>query len=151
MSRHEVTRPLVVRAYGLSGRHPEEHRVLVDRLWPRGIASESLDLDEWLKEVAPSTPLRKWYGHDPDRFEEFSRRYREELASPPGSELLEYLREVSAHRRLVLITATKDVEHSGAIVLADVIVAGVSVTTTPPQAPQRHHHPRAHQPPGRGW
>ena len=63
-------------------------RVLVDRLWPRGVSKERAHLDEWCKEIAPSTELRKWYGHDPDRFEEFSRKYRAELQDPERAEAL---------------------------------------------------------------
>ena len=97
-----------------------EYRVLVDRLWPRGIAKEVLRLDEWAKDVAPSGDLRKWYGHDPERFEEFSRRYRKELQeSGPAGAVKEIVEAAAKRAVLVLLTATKDVEHSGATVLAD--------------------------------
>lgn len=85
-------------------------RVLVDRLWPRGIAKAALHLDEWCKDVAPSTELRRWYGHDPERFDEFSRRYIEELDSPPGSGAVERLTAMADADGLVLLTATRDVE-----------------------------------------
>jgi uncharacterized protein YeaO (DUF488 family) len=75
----------VVRVYEDPGRSPGEHRVLVDRLWPRGLTKTSVDFDEWEKDVAPSTELRRWYGHDPGRFAEFARRYRAELAGEPGA------------------------------------------------------------------
>lgn len=94
-------------------------RVLVDRLWPRGIAKDSLGLDEWCKDVAPSTQLRRWYGHDSERFTEFSDRYLQELHSPPGSEAVERLSSMADADGLVLLTATRDVEHSGAEVLLD--------------------------------
>jgi uncharacterized protein YeaO (DUF488 family) len=68
-------------------------RVLVDRVWPRGLTKERADLDEWCKTVAPSTSLRTWYGHDPKRFEEFRRRYRTELDEPERAEMLQHLRE----------------------------------------------------------
>lgn len=111
----------IARVYEDPGRRTGDHRVLVDRLWPRGVPKASLDHDEWAKEVAPSPELRKWYGHEPQRFEEFSKRYQAELACPPASEHLERLREVAARQRLVLLTATRDLEHSGAAVLAGVI------------------------------
>lgn len=111
----------VVRVYEDSGRRPGEHRVLVDRLWPRGMARDAVDFDDWAKEVAPSSELRRWYGHDPERFAEFSDRYRRELARPPGAEAVVRLREVAACRPVILLTATHDVEHSGAVVLRSVI------------------------------
>ena len=115
----------VVRVYEDPGRRPGEHRVLVDRLWPRGVRKEALDFDEWPKDVAPSADLRRWYGHDPERFGEFARRYRTELDCEPGASVAERLREIAGGRgRLVLLTATRDVEHSGAAVLADVLAAG---------------------------
>ena len=114
----------VLRVYDDPGRIAGEHRVLVDRLWPRGVRKEALDYDEWLKEVAPSTELRRWYGHEPSRFDEFARRYRDELDEAPAAGTVERLREVADRQRLVLLTATRDVEHSGAEVLADVIGAG---------------------------
>lgn len=94
------------------------YRVLVDRLWPRGIAKIDAALDEWLKAVAPSTDLRRWYGHEPSRFAEFRRRYRLELHEPPASEAARHLRDLH-QPRLVLLTATRDVERSGALVLRD--------------------------------
>jgi uncharacterized protein YeaO (DUF488 family) len=94
------------------------YRVLVDRLWPRGVSKERAALDEWCKDVAPSTELREWYGHDPQRFAEFARRYRAELRRVPASRAVSHLLEMStAHGALRLLTATKDVEHSAAAVL----------------------------------
>ena len=96
-----------------------EYRVLVDRLWPRGLARSAVRFDEWAKDLAPSTELRRWYGHDPDRFREFSRRYLAELRDEPAAEVvLAVLEAASQHSLLVLLTATKDVDHSGATVLA---------------------------------
>ena len=111
----------IVRVYEDPGRRRGEHRVLIDRLWPRGVRKETLDDDEWAKEVAPSTELRRWYGHDPERFAEFSRRYRRELRKEPAKATVARLREVASRRRLILLTATRDVEHSGAAVLGAVI------------------------------
>ncbi len=111
----------VVRVYDGTGRAPGQYRVLVDRLWPRGLTKSAIDFDEWPKEVAPSTDLRRWYGHAPERFAEFSRRYRDELAAPPAAAVVARLRDISAGRHLVLLTATRDVEHSGARVLQAVI------------------------------
>lgn len=96
-------------------------RVLVDRLWPRGVTRDGARLDRWAKELAPSTELRRWYAHRPERFEGFARRYREELASPELQAPLEELRGLAARGPLTLLTATRDVERSGARVLADVL------------------------------
>jgi uncharacterized protein YeaO (DUF488 family) len=94
-------------------------RVLVDRIWPRGLARARAGIDEWAKAVAPSTELRRWYGHDPARFQEFRRRYQAELAEPERQEALGHLRELARSGRLTLVTATRDVDHSQAAVLAE--------------------------------
>ena len=107
----------IIRVYGDNGRLPDDYRVLVDRLWPRGLTREAVDYDEWAKELAPSSELRKWYGHDRGRFEEFSRRYRAELDEDAPKAILERLLERARPFRLVLLTATLDVEYSGAAVL----------------------------------
>lgn len=96
-------------------------RVLVDRIWPRGLAKAKASLDEWCKQVAPSTELRKWYNHDPDRFGEFTRRYHAELKEPERSDALAHLRELARHRTLTLLTATKQPEISEAEVLAEML------------------------------
>jgi uncharacterized protein YeaO (DUF488 family) len=93
------------------------YRVLVDRLWPRGISKEKAAVDEWAKDVAPSDQLRRWYGHEPDKFAEFARRYRAELIASPGKEAVVRLRATSKKKPVILLTATRDVEHSGAAVL----------------------------------
>lgn len=96
-------------------------RVLVDRIWPRGISKEAARLDEWCKGVAPSTELRKWYGHEPSRFEEFRHRYAQELHTDEATAALEHLREIAKRRSLTLLTATREVQISGAAVLADLL------------------------------
>jgi uncharacterized protein YeaO (DUF488 family) len=96
-------------------------RVLVDRLWPRGLAKADADHDRWLRDVAPSTELRRWFGHDPDRFAEFARRYRAELDTEPAASALADLRATAEAGPLTLLTATRDVDTSHARVLADVI------------------------------
>lgn len=92
-------------------------RVLVDRLWPRGLSKEKAHLDEWLKAVAPSDELRRWYGHQPERFAEFKRRYEDELGEPERAQALRHLREVVRSGPVTLLTATRDLEHSEATVL----------------------------------
>lgn len=96
-------------------------RVLVDRIWPRGVSKSALSLHEWCKDVAPSSELRTWYAHEPERFTEFARRYRHELTEPEHAAALAHLRELSTHGRLTLITATRAVERSQAAVLATLL------------------------------
>jgi uncharacterized protein YeaO (DUF488 family) len=107
----------VARVY--DDREPGHYHVLVDRLWPRGISKRDASFDEWPKDVAPSTGLRRWYGHDPAKFAEFARRYRAELTQPPASDAVARLLKLSKQRPVVLVTATRDVEHSGARVLCE--------------------------------
>jgi uncharacterized protein YeaO (DUF488 family) len=99
-------------------------RILVDRLWPRGVSKQAAALDEWCRAVAPSNELRGWYGHDPARFEQFSQRYRQELAEPEPSAALDRLREWHQRGPVILLTATKAVEISHATVLAGILRAG---------------------------
>jgi uncharacterized protein YeaO (DUF488 family) len=114
----------VVRIYEEPSR-TRAYRVLVDRLWPRGISKQRAELDEWLKDVAPSDELRRWYGHDPAKFEEFARRYRAELRRRPASQASTHLLELAPHHNeVMLLTATKDVERSGARVLLDHLARG---------------------------
>lgn len=93
-------------------------RVLVDRVWPRGLRKDSLDLTEWLRDIAPSTELRQWYNHQPERFTEFRRRYLAELTTPPHRTAADHLRRMAADTDVTLLTATRDVDHSQAAVLA---------------------------------
>ncbi|USQ79293.1 DUF488 domain-containing protein [Ornithinimicrobium faecis] len=100
------------------GAPPGWHAILVDRVWPRGIAKDDLSAT-WLKEVGPSTELRTWFDHDPDKFEEFATRYRKEL---DGSDAFdELLKEVRGNKRVVLLYGAKDEEHNQAVVLADLL------------------------------
>lgn len=96
-------------------------RVLVDRLWPRGMSKKRADLDDWCKQIAPSTDLREWYHHEPDRYHEFARRYRRELDDPERAAALAQLREFAAHGRLTLLTASRRSDISEATVLADIL------------------------------
>ncbi|MFF7726840.1 DUF488 domain-containing protein [Streptomyces sp. NPDC008001] len=99
-------------------------RVLVDRIWPRGLSKDAAALDEWCKDVAPSTELRTWYGHDPARFEEFGRRYRAELRDEAHAAAAGHLGELARKGALTLLTATKDPGISAAAVLRDVLTHG---------------------------
>lgn len=94
-------------------------RVLVDRLWPRGVAKERAALDLWMKEIAPSPELRRWFGHDPKRWTEFQKRYREELKAD-AAELAE-LRSQARKGTVTLLFGARDVEHNEAVVLRDIL------------------------------
>lgn len=95
------------------------YRILVDRIWPRGVSKADAHLDEWLADVAPSTELRKWFGHDPDLFAEFAERYRAELE---GSPALAQLRERCAeHPVVTLLYSARDTEHNQAVVLLGIL------------------------------
>jgi uncharacterized protein YeaO (DUF488 family) len=110
------------RAYEPAG-DADGYRVLVDRLWPRGVSRERARLDEWARDLAPSTELRSWFGHDPDRFPEFRRRYVAELGS--RREHLSELRRIARRGRLTLVYGAADREHNDAVVLAQVLRGGL--------------------------
>jgi uncharacterized protein YeaO (DUF488 family) len=112
--------PQVRRIYD-EPRQRDGTRVLVDRIWPRGLSKKRARLDEWCKQIAPSTRLRQWYGHDPQRFDEFSRRYQQELNEPERAQALEHLRDLARKGPLTLLTATENAEISQAAVLAELI------------------------------
>lgn len=92
-------------------------RVLVDRLWPRGMKKENANISLWEKNIAPSNDLRKWYGHDPEKFEEFKSRYKAELDNNPETE--KFLETIKSHDKVTFLFSTKDAEHSNAAVLAE--------------------------------
>jgi uncharacterized protein YeaO (DUF488 family) len=104
------------RAYDPAG--PDDGmRILVDRLWPRGLSREEARVDQWLKGVAPSTELRRWFGHDPAKWPEFRNRYMAELAHNPALEELRGL--VHHNRHVTLLFGARDTEHNNAVVLRD--------------------------------
>lgn len=95
----------------------DDYRVLVDRLWPRGVSKEAAQLDEWMKEITPSTELRKWFDHDPDKYEEFRKRYENELTSK--DEPVEKLINIAKNQNVTLLYAAKNEIHNHAIVLKE--------------------------------
>ena len=114
-----MTRLAVKRAYAPPA--PEDGtRVLVDRLWPRGLAKAQAKIDHWLKDVAPSGELRRWFGHDPGRWEEFRERYAAELAVEP--ERLRPLRELMRHGPLTLLFSARDEAHNNAVALREILL-----------------------------
>lgn len=100
-------------------------RVLIDRLWPRGLTKEKAAVDHWIKDIAPSTELRKWFGHDPDRWTEFRRRYKEELRLRTA--LLDQIRDLARGGTVTLLFGAHDEEHNDAVVLRDLLVKGMRV------------------------
>lgn len=97
------------------------YRVLVDGLWPRGLTKEKLKVADWLRDIAPSPELRAWYGHKPERWEEFRRRYRAELSRPPRKPILENLVERARRGNVTLVFAARDAERANAAVIAEMI------------------------------
>ncbi len=99
-------------------------RLLVDRIWPRGVSKEDANITHWLKELAPSTELRKWFDHDPEKWAEFQKRYLKELKSIDNEDLKELKQCVSEHKRITLVFAAKDTEHNNAMALKTYINNG---------------------------
>lgn len=106
----------IKRIYEESSRE-DGYRVLVDRIWPRGVSKQKANLDEWLKEIAPSTELRKWFGHEEPRWPEFQKRYRAELDSNPEVDTLRRL--MKEHRVVTLLYSARNEEENQAVVLLD--------------------------------
>ncbi len=96
-------------------------RILIDRLWPRGVSKAEAGIDVWMKDMGPSTELRKWFGHDPEKWEEFKKRYLEELSSPEKTRLLEDIAQRARKGTVTLIYSAKDTEHSDVKVLEELI------------------------------
>ena len=117
MARQTTIR--IKRAYDAPSRE-DGTRVLVDRLWPRGTGKETLAIDRWAKEIAPSDALRRWFGHDPARWEEFRRRYGRELALHTA--VLGELRELARGGMLTLVYAARDEAHNNAVALRDILI-----------------------------
>lgn len=107
------------RAYEPADRR-DGRRILVDRLWPRGISKAEAGIDEWLKDLAPSTELRNWFGHDPGRWDGFRRRYSKEIDG--HAELLKHLRELARKGAVTLVYSAHDELHNDAVVLRDVLL-----------------------------
>ena len=110
----------IKRAYSESSSH-DGVRILVDRVWPRGITKERAHIVEWRQDLAPSTSLRKWFGHDPARWAGLRRRYRTELKRSMGE--LEKLARLSCHQTITLVYSAADEEHNQAVVLKELIEA----------------------------
>ncbi|HEY2376149.1 MAG TPA: DUF488 family protein [Gemmatimonadaceae bacterium] len=114
-------------------------RILVDRLWPRGLSKRRLAIDEWMKEIAPSTPLRRWFGHDAKKWPEFQRRYKRELRE--RGDLLRKIAALASRRRVTLVFGARDEVHNDAVVLAAVLRARMNRASGTRAA--RRHRPHA--------
>jgi len=101
------------------------YRVLVDRLWPRGVSRDRLRLDAWVRELAPSAALRRWFGHDPVRFPEFKRRYAQELRAGPGAQAMAELVRRAARGTVTLVYGARDERHNNAAVLRDLLEGAI--------------------------
>lgn len=108
------------RAYDPPGAD-DGYRVLVDRVWPRGVSKDDLALDEWAKQLAPSSELRRWFGHDPGRWDEFRRRYAAELegSDPEARDVLDRLRARAREGTVTLVYSARDTEHNNAVALGE--------------------------------
>ncbi|WP_340123665.1 DUF488 domain-containing protein [Methylobacter svalbardensis] len=116
MQQPENYRFRIKRVYEQPDKH-DGRRILVDRLWPRGLTKEKASIDLWLKDIAPSTELRKWFGHNPDRWEEFKERYLAELKG--NSEQIQRLKQELDKGIVTLVYAAKDEEHNQAVVIQE--------------------------------
>ncbi|HLU69484.1 MAG TPA: DUF488 domain-containing protein [Fibrobacteria bacterium] len=99
------------------GRHGDGMRILVDRLWPRGVRKADAHIDLWLRDIAPSPALRTWFGHDPEKWAEFQKKYRAELKEPPAQAALAELRALCRQGKVTLVFGARDEEHNHAVVL----------------------------------
>lgn len=109
---------VIKRIYGEEKKESDGDRVLVDRLWPRGISKDKADLTDWWKEVAPSDDLRKWFDHDPEKWTEFRKKYLDELKDHK-EKIKEYLGKVDGRKKLTLLYGAKDEKHNQAVVLKE--------------------------------
>lgn len=103
-------------------------RILIDRLWPRGLSKKKAAVDEWMKELAPSSELRRWFSHDPAKWQEFRRRYKHELTG--HRELVDKLARLASRRRITLVYSARDEKHNDAVVLASVLKARMKNRTS---------------------
>ena len=116
------------------------YRVLVERLWPRGMRKEELVVDEWLKDVAPSTELRKWFSHDPARWSEFRQRYHRELGKRPAHARLLELAQRAAEGTITLLFSSHDAEHNNAVALKDEVEHRAQRMAPSPRLSRRRAH-----------
>src|SRR5699024_8236365 len=112
-------KPIAIKRIYEDPANNDGYRVLVDRIWPRGVSKEEAGLDDWVKEIAPTDELRKWFDHDPDKFDKFKKRYKKELEA--HEDTLKELAEKSTKKKLTLLYGAKDEKHNQAVVLKEVL------------------------------
>ena len=135
----------IKRAYAPPAKE-DGRRVLVDRLWPRGLSKEAARVDQWLRDLAPSDALRKWFAHDPAKWTEFQRRYERELATPEQQERLRVLAEQARKSKLTLVYSAADEEHNQAVVLRSMIQRLAKPASSPSRGPSAvRSHPQLAQ------
>jgi uncharacterized protein YeaO (DUF488 family) len=120
LNQHAMTTIQIKRVYEPPG-EKDGFRILVDRLWPRAVKKEEANLDLWMKEVAPENALRKWFNHEPEKWESFSRKYKAELKKSVA--VKELIAEIKKHKRVTLLYGAKDERHNQAVVLLEYITA----------------------------
>jgi len=113
--------PIAIRRAYEAASTKDGYRVLVDGLWPRGVTKAQVEIDAWMKEIAPSAALRKWYGHKPEKWEGFRNKYRQELSKPPRKALLDELIDRGRKGQVTLVFGARDAERSNAAVIAEMI------------------------------
>ena len=117
--------------------HPSKtdgYRALIDRLWPRGLTKAQLPMDVWLKELAPSTDLRKKFGHDPQKWKSFQRGFKKELQNPVAREKIKFLTDIAKRKKLTLVYGARDEEHNNAVVIKNLIEKKMKRSTNPERA-----------------
>lgn len=112
-------KPIILKRIYEEAAADDGYRILVDRLWPRGISKEEAKLDEWLKELGPSNELRKWFGHIPEKYPEFREKYREELKSQ--AENLNHIKEIAGKQKVCICYGAKDTTHNQAVVILELL------------------------------
>lgn len=112
-------KPITIKRIYEEANKNDGYRLLIDRIWPRGVSKEDADLDDWKKELAPSTDLRKWFDHDPEKFDDFKKKYKRELEDK--TDALEEVKKIVQSKRLTLLYGAKDEEHNQAVVLKEVL------------------------------
>lgn len=112
-------KPIAIKRIYDEANKNDGYRLLIDRIWPRGVSKEDAKLDDWKKELAPSTDLRKWFGHEADKFEAFKKKYKKELVDK--TDTLKDIKKIAKSKKLTLLYGAKDEKHNQAVVLKEVL------------------------------
>lgn len=112
-------KPITIKRIYEEANKNDGYRLLIDRIWPRGVSKEDADLDDWKKELAPSTDLRKWFDHDPEKFDDFKKKYKKELEDK--TDTLKAVKKIAKSKKLTLLYGAKDEKHNQAVVLKEIL------------------------------